>query len=1037
MNVSTKRAGWYRQLVLTVCALVFLGGASYAQVSKVTGKVVDQNGEPLIAVTVLVQGTTNGTSTDVNGMYSLSNVPAKGHLEFSAMGYATQVLPVNSRTKIDVKMAEDAIKLEDAVVTAEFGVKRVARSVGAAVQNLKGSEIAESGRDNFVSALQGRVAGISVTSSGGTPGSSTSIIIRGATSISGNNQPLYVIDGIPMNNSTFSPQTDFANADDIGDRNLDFSSRGNDINPEDIESMTVLKGAAAAALYGSDASNGAIIITTKKGQKGRGRIRYNNSFRFEKAYQYPEVQNKYDNGLYGSTMYYSKNRWGGRYVEGEKLYNNVKNMFQTGFTHRHNISMEGGTDDLTVRANASFMDQSGIVPTTEYRRTNLSLSGTANLTKWARMEASMQYVNTKNRKVAKGSGGALDYALRWPITDDMRKYLTDDGQLRFPDKYRDMDVFNPYFALYKNMNKDISDRFISAFTVNITPLKDWYIRGQMGWDVGLQTFKVVHHPDWATNRDGLGTYNEAKSQFSDPTLNIITGYKLDVKKFSFSIQAGYNQQENSVSNLSVYGDDFMVRDFQGINNCNKDSYNTKTTNTKRRVQAVLGSFEASYNNMAFVTFRARNDWSSTLPVKNNSYFYPAADFSFIFSELPFMKTISNTVNYLKLRGSIAQVGKDARPLSIYPALDVSLRSGGGYEYGWTGPNEKLKPEMNTSWEVGLEGRFLNNRLNLDFAYYSTESENQIVNGFRASYVPGFVLYNLNVGTFETSGIELRVTGDVIKSSEWTWNIGLNLSKNWSEVTYLPPSVTEYYNAYTWVSGNIRNGIATGHPITSLTGNDYQRNDKGQVLIDPSSGLPLVDSEVWSILGDREPKLRFGITTDVMWKGFTLSALLDGRIGATVVNGTKRSMLGNGSSWESVHQRETLNGVIFNGVLKDGNQNTANPTPNNISVNYSVLNGYSGGDADWVEKDINYVRVQEIRLNYRLPRKWLEKHTGKLISDASVFVAGNDLWTWTNYSGIDVVGNSNSAALGGVGGVGFDMLSIAAPRAIMFGLSVTF
>ena len=411
--------------------------------------------------------------------------------------------------------------------------------------------------------------------------------------------------------------------------------------------------------------------------------------------------------------------------------------------------------------------------------------------------------------------------------------------------------------------------------------------------------------------------------------------------------------------------------------------------------------------------------------------YPAVEASFIVSELNAVKEI-DFLNYLKIRGAIAQVGKDASPRAIYPALEQTGVLKEGFGYGYYGPNEKLKPEMTTSSEIGFEARLFGDRVNTDFTYYWTKCKNQYVTAFRLSYATGFVLNNMNVGTFKTHGWEFHIDGDIIKTKDWKWNLGLNMDASDSKVTSLP--VDEYYNAYYWNSGNIRTGISVGHPITTLTGKDYQRNDKGEVLIDPSSGTPLAEAN-WTILGDRNPKLRYGITSSVSYKNFRLSVLFAGRWHATVVNGTKRTMLSTGTSWESVTLREGPS-VIFKGVLKDGKENTDNPTINNIAYNYAT-GIYSGQDPDWIENHVNYLRCQEIRLNYRVPSKWLKNVTHNLISDASVWVAANDLFVITNYSGIDAVGNTTSAALGGTGGEGYDTWSIPNPRTFSFGINLTF
>jgi TonB-linked SusC/RagA family outer membrane protein len=1029
--------------ILLMCLIglgVMLTQTSNAQSLTVKGQVVDaKSNESIIGATVSIKGTTKATIADGSGEYAIqANIGQV--LVFTSIGYNPQEVTVTTATVVNVRLEPSDVMLESTVIVGEFGIKRPARSVGAATQTVKGSDIAESGRENFVNALQGRVSGIQISNSGGTPGSSSSIIIRGATSISGNNQPLFVIDGIPVSNSSFNPIGGLASKQGsdpvVGTRELDFTNRGSDINPEDIESMTVLKGAAAAALYGSDASNGAIIITTKKGKVGKGIVKYSNLFSFDQAYRYPEIQTKYDNGMYGNTNYYTSRHWGAAYAPGTVFYDNVKNLFQVGVGQKHNVSFEAGTEAMTFRASASTLKQTGIVATSGYTRDNITVAGTAKLSKWMNIEASLNYANSTNTKVSRGTNGILYRAMNWPVTDDMRVYLNAAGNIRYPNRYVDVDILNPYFDLYKNRNYDENQRFISNMVVNITPIKDMLIRAQVGYDIIATTMTIVRHPQWSSTATGTGSYDQSKMNDSNPTINIISTYKKEFGKFNASAQLGYHQNEQASRTLSVHGEKFMVADFQSINNCDIATLINTTRTTTRRLQGVSGSFEFSYNNMAFLTLRGRNDWSSTLPVNNNSYFYPAADLGLIISELPFMKKISETVNYLKLRASVTQVGKDAPPLSIYPALEAAPTSYGGYRYGFTGPNPNLRPEMNTAWEAGIEARLFNNRLNVDMTYYNTFSEDQIITGFRMSYATGFVLNNMNVGSFKTNGVEFRVDGDIVKNRNWTVNAGLNLTKNGSNVISLPKNVSEYYNAYTWVSGNIRNGVMVGYPITSITGLDYQRNAKGQVLIDPSTGLPLA-SGTWSYLGDREPKLLVGFNASIRYKGLLLSALLDGRIGATVVNGTKRYMQQYGYSLESVTQREA-GPVVFNGVLKDTYENTDNPTVNTIGVRLGDLQyGYAGQDPDWIEKDINYLRLQELRLSYSLSKKLLEKGTKKLVSAATIYVSGSDLFVLTNYSGIDVVGNSNSSALGGTGGAGFDMMSIAAPRRISFGLSVTF
>jgi hypothetical protein len=761
--------------------------------------------------------------------------------------------------------------------------------------------------------------------------------------------------------------------------------------------------------------------------------------KFDQVYRYPKIQTIYDQGSYGTTNYYNSAKWGAPYAAGTTLYDNLANLFQTGISQQHNVSVEAGNDVMTIRASAGLLDQTGVVPVAAYTRENITLAGTLKGAKWLNLDASMQYINSTNNKVAKGAGGVLDLAMRWPLTDNMKIFLAPDGSsIKYPDKYQDIDILNPYFDLYRDKRYDVTDRFISTMNLTITPMKDLDIRALVGWDVSTSTYITSINPQFTTSTTKSGSYDQSNVVESDPTINILASYVKQFDKFNFSAQAGYNQSEVGSKTMAVHGANFYVQDFESINNCDPTTIVDLTSTLIHRVQSVFGSFMASYNNMAFFTLRGRNDWSSTLPVQNRSYFYPAADISFMLSELPFMKNHSDTWNYFKLRASVAQVGKDAPPLSINPTLALQTTTGAGYAFGFTGPNTALKPEMDKAWEVGTEGRLFNNRLNFDWAYYNTQSTNQIITGFRMSYATGFVLNNRNMGSFRTNGTEFLVSYDFLRSSDWVLNIGVNGSKNWSKVLSLPPGVTEYYNSATWVSGNLRNGIMVGGPITTITGNDYQRNNKGQVLIDPTTGLPLISS-TWSILGDRNPRLSYGFTASLKYKNISFSCLMNGVLGTQVVDGTKRSMMSNGSSMESVTLRNG-GAVVFKGVLNDGYQNSANPTKDNIAVNlgYLLTSGvYTGADPDWIEKNINYLNMSEVRLSYNFDKNLISRLTGNIVSAFSVFVAGTDMFLLTNYSGMDPVGNATSSAVGGTGGVGFDMLSIGAPRGYSVGLNITF
>ena len=1039
-------------LALAVCTTNLMAAEAWSESTeiqksvKISGTVVDAAGEGVIGATVQQKGSSNATATGLNGSFQLT-VPEGATLVVTYIGYQPQ--EVKAAQGMTVTLQEDVNKIEDVVVTAEFGLKRVARAVGSSVQNVKAQDIIESGRTDFVSALQGRVAGMTVTSTSGMPGASTQVVLRSMTSLSGNNQPLYVVDGVPMDNSSFDPQNSFAVSDAVSVRDMDFSSRGNDLNPDDIESMTVLKGAAAAALYGSDASNGAIIITTKKGANtdGKGVVSYSGNFSWSKAYGWPEIQDKYANGAYGATNYYYQNRFGGLIPDNVKVYDNVQAVLQTGFSHRHNVSVQAGKDKMSLRASAEFLSTDGVVKTTGLDRMTIRFGGKAEVNKWLNVDGSVAYIKSSNTKIGRGPSGPIYYAYLWPSVDDMSNWLAEDGMhMRLPEYYIDDDQINPLFGMYKNQNYDETDRATASLTAVVTPVKNTFFRASFGWDFSASNYIVARHPYYCTynqtvvDSDNGGSYNISKNNLNNININLIAGYQNDWcdGRYSLSAQVGYHQTHQETNRLSSYGSNFLVIDLLSLNNCTPSTITSKKAMTTRRLQALSARVELGYNQMAYLTLGARNDWSSTLPKENNSYFYPSIEGSFIFTEIKGLDK-SKWLNYLKLRGAYSQVGKDASPLSIDPALEATELWGGGYKYGFTGPNKALVPEMNTSYEVGVEGRFVDDRINLDFTYYWQFCEDQIVNGFRMSYATGFVLNNLNVGSFKTWGWEGHIDADIIRADNgFRWNLGVNMSQNKSLVVDLPENLKEYYNAYTWNSGGLRNGIKEGYPITTITGQAYQRNKNGDILLSPTSGTPLTESD-WSVLGDRNPKLNLGATTYLSFKGFRLSAMVSGMFGASVVNGTMRTMMSKGQSWESVRLRENRH-YVFEGVLKDGAENSDNPTKNTIAVdmmNYAGTTIFTGGDEDWFEKNVNYMKLAEIRLNYTVPTTWLKKVTKGFISKASVFVAANDLCTWTNYSGVDPVGNTMSAAGGGTGGQGYDVWGIPAPRTYSFGVNLSF
>lgn len=1024
-----------------ICFLLFHFTAN-AQSTTVTGTVTAaSDNSPLPGVTVAVKGQPRGTNTDVDGKFSISVAPSDV-LVFSFIGMKPTERPVGTNTVINVALQANAESLSEVVVTA-LGIKQEKKALGYAVTEVKGATIAQTQRENFVNGLAGRVAGVEVNASSGLPGSSSSIVIRGISSLSGNNQPLFVVDGLPISNNTTSTgvfaSSIGAGAKSFENRGVDFTNRAADINPEDIESITVLKGPEAAALYGIEAASGAIVITTKRGQAGKARINYSNSFRIDRIVRYPEIQQKYDRGINGYTTEgdESLSYFGAPYPSEVQFYDNVKNFFQDAFTQKHNLAFTGGNESAQYRISGSFTDAQGFIPNTGLERITLSSAITAKLNKFMSTDVTFDYTRSDNDQAFRGAGGPLLQLLRWPSNDDASNYLTPSGNRRDFGAYSTA-IENPFFNVNKNIFNSLTDRYRlnASLTTDVT---DWMkLVGQAGVDYYTEKNTIVRHPESNAGRSYGGIFDQALitnrnltfqyyAQFTAPTLFN--------DKLRTDLKVGSTVYDWNTFSAAATGEQFMAPDLYSINNTALTTQRAYNNLTQRRLVGAWGSFNASYNDILFLTLTGRNDWSSTLPVQNNSFFYPSAGLSFVFTELEPFQGFKNVLSYGKLRGSIAQVGKDARPYSIRPFYESAQTTGGGFRYGFTGPSLNLRPEMTTSYEFGTELKFFNDRFGIDATYFKKKSVDQIVQNLRLSYATGFVLMTFNAGEMENSGIELQLNGTPVENSNFRWDVLLNYTKNNSKLTKLPGDVQEFYNSDTWLYGNVRVGSRVDGPLTTFTGYDYQRNDNGDVLINPSTGLPILNTSEWAIVGDRNPDFNIGLTNTFTYKNLSLNFLLDIRKGGDVYNATEHYLTVNGLSKRTLNREEPR---IVTGVLKDGLENTANPTQNNIPIDLYRNSSYWASiypHQSFIEKDVNWVRLRDVTLNYRMPTSIMQRV--KFIEDLNVFVTGTDLFLITNYSGLDPVANGNSAAVGGAGGGGLDYGNFPLPRGINFGIRAGF
>jgi TonB-linked SusC/RagA family outer membrane protein len=1001
----------------------------------VRGRVLGSDGgRPLENAQVMIDGTIIRATSNSSGEFVIPGVAPGSHaVTARRIGYSPgteQVTVVAGQTvTVTLTLGESASELE-AVVTTAFGETAAKRSLGTSQQTVLGSAIAESQRDNFLNALQGRVAGVQVNSTSGVPGASSQIVIRGVSSISSSNQPLFIVDGLPMDNKTMHTSvlaSSFGGSSvSFENRMVDFTNRGADINPRDIESITILKGPEAAALYGIDAANGAVLITTKRGTADIG-FEYSNSFRVESVRDQPEIQR-----VYGPTNPddFSFSYWGEPYAPGTRFYDNTKEFFQTAFTQRHDLAFSGAASDNRVnyRVSGGLLRQNGVVPNTDYGRINLMGAGQAQATDWLNVDLSMQYSHSDNDQTFKGSGatpGPLLGLMIWPSTDNAAEWLTPSGQRRFISQLDSAsEIDNPYFTVNRNHVSTINNRMLANLGLRFTPF-DWgNLRVNLGSDTYSNQSEILRHPSshyGFTNNGLLDVADDITRNLTAQGLVSVNRYGF-LDRFGITGLAGGSVRDDKSTVDALWGRDFLEPDFVSINNAFVKT--GKTTIAQRRLMSLFGQATLDYRNYLFLTLTGRNDWTSTIPVERNSFFYPSVSTSFVFSD-----AFPAVGQYMtgKLRAAYAEVGRDASPYAYRPSLVNKTSSFGGYGYDFWGPNRNLKPEFAHSYEFGTELGFFRDRLGVDATVYRKDTKDQIVNNIRGSYATGFVLFNLNGATTRAEGLEVTLRGMPVIRDDLTWEVVANFDRSRAKVLSLPFGLPESYNSDTWLYGNIRNGTMPGTSTMSMTGTFYLRNKAGQLLIDPNSGLPVRSTTFIDAGYDRQPDWTLGLSNNVSFGNFRLSMLWDFRRGGDVLNATEHYLTTRGLSPMTLDREQPR---VVPGVLRDGLENTDNPTPNTIVVVPALTPGFYSGMSEelFIEKDINWARLRDVTVSYTLPERF---------GGASVYVTGTDLLLFTNYTGLDPIVNGNTAAVGGSGAVGVDYGNFPIPRGLNFGLRTAF
>ena len=1006
--------------------------ASAQNTGTIRGRVTESKSNlPLAGVQISVDGTRLGAQSSNDGTYTITGVPTgQQTLTARRVGYSPQKATLSVGTGAtnnqNFTLAVVATTLNDVVVTA-LGQTTAMRSLGTAQQAVTGAAIAETQRENFVNSLQGRVAGVQVVSSSGVPGASTSITIRGVSSISGSNQPLMIIDGLPMDNKTLNTSQLASDAPGsataFSNRGVDFTNRAADLNPEDIETLVVLKGPEASALYGIDAANGAIVITTKRGKAGKGGLEYSNSFRIESTREAPEVQKIYQPSALGSQTFLY---FGDPYPDSVTLYDNVKGFFQTALTQKHNLAFSGAAPDnrINYRVATSLTNQQGVIPNNKYDRVNVTGASQAQVTKWLNADLSMGYTYANNRQSFKGAGGPLIGLLVWPSSDNAKDYLLPSGERRrITELAASAEIDNPYLNVNKNQITSKNNRIIANLGLKLSPFSWGNIKTNIGTDAYTNQNLILRHPGSAFGITRNGIIDVA----DDITRNISAQTLLNVNPVSFGAftlngLVGHSIGDFKSTTDGSAGENFLEPDFVSINNASIRT--SRQVVAQRRLVSAFASATLSFREYLYLTATGRNDWTSTIPQERNSFFYPSISGSFIFSD-----AIPSIGRFMtgKLRAAYAEVGKDARPYAYRPSLEFKSTSYGGYGYGFTGPNLGLKPEFAKSYEIGTELSFLNDRLGFDATFYRKQTKDQIVNDIRGSYATGFILFNLNGAETRNQGLELTLRATPVLRNNFSWDILANFENAHGKTLKLPNALPESYVSDTWLFGNVRNGTAPGLSTQSLTGLYYLRNNNGQILIDPTSGLPIRSTVFIDHGYDRTPDFMIGLTNNIKRGNLALSFLWDIRKGGDVFNATEQYLTARGLSPRTLDRWEPR---VIEGVLRDGKENSTTPTPNTIVVVPAVQTSYYTNISEelFIEKDINWLRLRDVTVSYTLPER--------LIRNASVFITGTDLFLWTNYSGLDPIVNGNTAAVGGSGAAGIDFGNFPIPRGINFGIKLT-
>lgn len=1062
-----------KHLIVTFTLLLTLISGVYAQQRSIKGTVTSaSDGLPLPGVTVVVQGVSSlGTVTDVDGKYSLS-VPSEAKtLVFSFIGMERKVAEIGSSGVLDVELVMSTEALDEVVVTA-LGISRQTKSLGYSVQEVEGEELTEARETNVANSLAGKVAGVQVTNIATGAGGSSRVVIRGNSSISGNDAPLYVVDGIPIDNQNLDSPHYASGGVDYGDGIVN-------LNPDDIKSMSVLKGPNAAALYGARAANGVIVITTKSGKSRKGLgISVNSNYTFEDVATLPTYQNKFGPGYFsadgfepiGTTIIDGKEyevldprmfAYFGPRLEGQLVADwqdptkvmamnpqpegNVRNFFQTGYTATNTISFTGGNEQSTFYLSLSDLRNEGIIPGSKYNRQSINFRGTTNITDKFSIDAKVNYVHHEGNNrpgLSANSSNIMAQLIQWPNHIDMdrlKNYKDENGNpVNWTTRYE-----NPYWTINEIQNEDARDRVIGFVSLKYE-FTDWLsLQARTGTDF---------YTDQRFERRAVGTTSARTGLVSNYTFHVMENNSdilLMAEKdlssnFSGSLTLGASHLYSKNEVTGMKGIALRTPGLYHIDNAAQIT--PRHRKVQREMNSVFAAGQLGYKNYLFLDLTARNDWSSVLGMNNYSFFYPSATASFVLTDA--LQMDSNVLNFGKIRAGYAEVGNDSSPYLTsfgYQSLSETVQGQGQAEIQRRIPNPDLKNELTQSYELGTDLRLFDNRVRVDFTYYNSSTKNQIL-PVNISYATGFEQMVINAGEITNEGVELLLDVTPVQlSNSFRWDVTFNYAKNKSKVVSLADGIeTHEMSRDRWGTIEARPGYDFGN----IVGYAYKRNEKGEKLLN-DNGMYQRDPDEVKVLGNIQPDWIGGITNRFSYKGFSLKALIDIKMGGNLLSGTKYIQTARGTAKfteEGVYENAeghwvgVADGVMENDYyVEDENGNMVlhlqAGEKSDIELERLFLHGWYTR-ADIIEEfvlDASYVSLREVSLGYSFPASLLRNTP---VSNIKMSVVGrNLLYIHENMEGLGI--SPEGAFSSASGAQGSESYTLPSTRSFGFNLTVEF